>query len=88
MTQTGQGVQILPRSRNDPMKPIRRILASLSLVALIGCHCAPVYEPYNDVIDLASDTQGCMERHYSPTLDVTRWGRSNGPCCCRKKCCH
>lgn len=88
MIPTGQGVPSESRSRSDPMKPIRRILASVALLATVGCHCTPGYEAYNDAVDHVADTTACFDGVYCPKLDVTRWGRWDGPCCCHKKCCH
>lgn len=64
-------------------------LAALLLVTCCasGCHCLPGYECYNDDIDYLADNHCQMERHYHPCLDVTRWGRSDGPCCCNNKNC-
>ena len=88
MTQTGHGVPSESRSRNDPMNQFRRILASVALLATVGCHCTPGYEAYNDAVDHVSDTTACFDGVYCPKLDVTRWGRWDGPACCRNKCCH
>jgi len=70
------------------MNRFRKILASVALLTTVGCHCSPGYEGYNDIVDLAADNSCCMERCYHPALDVTRWGRWDGPACCRNKCCH
>lgn len=48
-----------------------------------GCHCVPVTERWNDHVDAVADSQACFDDCYCPTLDVTRWGRWDGPQCCR-----
>ncbi len=65
------------------------LLAVVGLVASgnLGCHCMPWTERYNDHIDAGAEDEPCLDHCFNPKWDVTRWGRWDGPDCCRGNCC-
>ncbi|MFY9253906.1 MAG: hypothetical protein WAO83_10670 [Fuerstiella sp.] len=66
------------------MKQAWMLLVLISGSGLLsGCHCLPITERCADRIDHIADKEACMDCHYRPNLDVTRWGMWNGPRCCR-----
>lgn len=64
------------------------LIAAMTLisVASTGCQCLPLTERYTDVVDAYADREIALDGLYTPKLDVTRWGRWNGPQCCQPNC--
>ena len=49
-------------------------LTAVGLLALSGCHCCSLFEPYADLIDAVGEQVPILEPFYVPQLDPSRMG--------------
>ena len=65
------------------MKMMKLLAFVFAIIPMTGCHCLPANEHWHDTVDAIADSEAQFDECYCPLLDVSRWGRWDGPSCCR-----